>query len=331
MDTPGLADIEIKKEASEAITGALKEGGVYKIFFVITLEAGRVRPEDKVTMDTVLKSAPITHYGVIINKVSKKEREQLIDNVDGAYDQVVAGLMSGSPTQSLYFHFNMHMEKIEGEDDAIMPLDDEMRSFIVNVPPIMIKPEEVQTIATDNFKAMTEKIENKLSSLRKDKKLLEEEKEKNRATQELMLVDMQMRNDQLMQKYVEGQLQAATKPSKGWLDGVVSVVKAAAPLIPTLLMAKHMQEQQIGMQAQMNDQARIMMDRLSKAEAERAQTQDMLNKLMLMQAKAAEQPKAPAAPAGGDIGGKIQMAMGIGKFAMPFITPMLGALPALLR
>lgn len=57
MDTPGLADIKLRKQAAKAITEALKRDGNYQIFFVITLEAGRIRPEDMATIKLVLESA----------------------------------------------------------------------------------------------------------------------------------------------------------------------------------------------------------------------------------------------------------------------------------
>ena len=44
IDTPGLADIKLRQEAAKAITEALKKDGIYQIFFVITLQSGRLRP-----------------------------------------------------------------------------------------------------------------------------------------------------------------------------------------------------------------------------------------------------------------------------------------------
>lgn len=69
-DTPGLSDVQLRKQAAEAITEALQKGGPFKIFFVVTLEAGRVRPADVTTMQLILKSAPIQNFGVIFNKLS---------------------------------------------------------------------------------------------------------------------------------------------------------------------------------------------------------------------------------------------------------------------
>merc|ERR1712107_927651 len=50
MDTPGLADTEMREEAATAIHEAMMQGGNYKIIFVVNLEAGRVSPEDVTTM-----------------------------------------------------------------------------------------------------------------------------------------------------------------------------------------------------------------------------------------------------------------------------------------
>ena len=79
MDTPGLDDTNKKKEAAEAITNALKKNGNYKVVFVVTLEAGRVKPADVATIQLILKSATdITRYGVIFNNLS----ELLMEKID---------------------------------------------------------------------------------------------------------------------------------------------------------------------------------------------------------------------------------------------------------
>ena len=72
LDTSGLADINLRQQAAKAITEALKQDGTYQIFFVTTLEAGRIRPEDMITIKLVLESASdIEYYSIIINKLSK--------------------------------------------------------------------------------------------------------------------------------------------------------------------------------------------------------------------------------------------------------------------
>ena len=72
LDTSGLADINLRQQAAKAITEALKQDGTYQIFFVTTLEAGCIRPEDMITIKLVMESASdIEYYSIIINKLSK--------------------------------------------------------------------------------------------------------------------------------------------------------------------------------------------------------------------------------------------------------------------
>ena len=74
LNTPGLADICMQSAAASAITEALSQNGKYQIFFVITLSAGRFRPQDLETIWLVLLNAPdINCFNIIINKCSKSD------------------------------------------------------------------------------------------------------------------------------------------------------------------------------------------------------------------------------------------------------------------
>ena len=78
LDTPGLADIKMRKAAATAITEGLRKNGTYQIFFVVTLEAGRLRPTDLATIKLVLENAKdIISYNLIINKLSKSVYDNL--------------------------------------------------------------------------------------------------------------------------------------------------------------------------------------------------------------------------------------------------------------
>merc|ERR1712060_85686 len=81
MDTPGLADVELREAAARAISRALKQDGWYKLFFVITLEAGRIRPQDQTTLKLVLTAAPEIqeNYGVIITKVTARAKQKVLE------------------------------------------------------------------------------------------------------------------------------------------------------------------------------------------------------------------------------------------------------------
>ena len=81
LDTPGLADSNNQRAAARAITEALRQNGKYQIFFVVSLEAERFRPEDLATIWLVLLNAPdITCFNIIINKVSKNCHDSLQDD-----------------------------------------------------------------------------------------------------------------------------------------------------------------------------------------------------------------------------------------------------------
>ena len=81
MDTPGLDDAERREHAAEEITQALKEDGQYKIFFVLTVEAGRIRPGDLKTMELITGSCKdITKYHIIYNKLSEIVKKKLMAN-----------------------------------------------------------------------------------------------------------------------------------------------------------------------------------------------------------------------------------------------------------
>ncbi|MCA9507038.1 MAG: 50S ribosome-binding GTPase, partial [Myxococcales bacterium] len=75
LDTPGLADAQMRKRAAREIEKALKQNGTYRIFFVMTLQQGRVKPEDVTTINTVMEAIKSKSVGfnVIINQLTKKE------------------------------------------------------------------------------------------------------------------------------------------------------------------------------------------------------------------------------------------------------------------
>jgi hypothetical protein len=162
MHSPGLADIKIQDAAADEIMSALKLGGDYKIVFVLTLESClkqkcRVRPQDKATIELVLKAAPdVTDYGVIINKIEKKAMKILQDRTDPTYGQLLASLMHGLPENSVYVHLNPRSEVLADGEDVIMP--DDMRkdilTFLAGVPPVNIDPLKVgkiQDFSKDDF------------------------------------------------------------------------------------------------------------------------------------------------------------------------------------
>lgn len=78
IDTPGLADVNIKIEAAQAVEEVLKKNSDYKIIFVITLEGARISAEDIATINTICGSIHIPfEYGLVINKVTDRALQKV--------------------------------------------------------------------------------------------------------------------------------------------------------------------------------------------------------------------------------------------------------------
>lgn len=187
MDTPGLADVEMRQLAAEAITQALKQNGSYRIFFVLTLEAGRVRPADKSTMELVLNSAPIgDNYGVIFNKLTKAAKRE-IDADASVKDKILASLFA-SCKATRFIHYLANDGDLEDEKNVVKPLPELLEKFITNMPPIEIKPEAVQEIKGNEFEAIEKKYEQMLKQMEGNSKMLQQQLQ---AQQQQMLAQEQ--------------------------------------------------------------------------------------------------------------------------------------------
>ena len=83
-DTPGLADVKLAEAAAEAIQEAIQTSAQdkrkLKLIFVVTEEAGRIRPADVMSIHKIISSIkladdkppPDNCYSIIINKFPKK-------------------------------------------------------------------------------------------------------------------------------------------------------------------------------------------------------------------------------------------------------------------
>lgn len=188
MDTPGLADIKLRKQAAKAITEALKRDGNYQIFFVITLEAGRIRPEDMATIKLVLESASdIKHYSIIINKLSKVALDCLIKDNAEQLTILVAEMIEqfnckkDPPTVLLLKNqFDLH----DAEDKVIKW--DELDEFAKEAPCMIVRPASVVDISGDpsSFEKVMKILMQQIVELRSDHsrlmKLQKETEEKYR-------------------------------------------------------------------------------------------------------------------------------------------------------
>ena len=177
LDTPGLADIKLREQAAKAITEALRKNGRYQIFFVITLEAGRIRPEDMATIKLVMDStSDIKHYSIIINKLSTPVYNFLTQNNQKELTVLVTEITEqikctkNPPTILLLLNI---MELFDAPNKFVK-LDD-LDKFAKEAPCITVKPASVMEINGDSasFKKIMEMLIQQILELRNDQQRME--------------------------------------------------------------------------------------------------------------------------------------------------------------
>ena len=173
-DTPGLSDIEMRKQAAEEITKALKMNGNFKIIFVVTIEAGRVRVDDVTTINIILGSVNIPNisFGVILNKISKNAIKKIQEN-DEEFKNIFTSLNTGNyKTDKIIL--NPYVQELDDEDDVLYSFGD-LKEFCKELPFQLILPEQVQTMDVDSFQKKKEEYESIVTKLKND----QNSKEKN--------------------------------------------------------------------------------------------------------------------------------------------------------
>jgi len=186
-DTPGLADVELRKAAGEAISKVLKQGGRCKILFVMTQESMRVRPADSATMKVVLDAAPEiqSNFGVIVNKCTKKIKKQL--DAEEGRNVLVTHLFGNTPYKTDSIYIMERNEELEDEDDKYLSTEnfDGFGKFIaVTVPWIDLTPGKAEDVKTDEFEEMTAKMEEYKKLLNENQEKYSEEMNKMKAQME---------------------------------------------------------------------------------------------------------------------------------------------------
>lgn len=157
MDTPGLSDMRKQKQAAAAITEALKQDGIYNIFFVITLEAGSVRAADVMTMRAVLSAAPITSYGIIVNKVSGAMQRRLTDL--SFKTRLIDAFLEHVPVQTSDIYFNAYVDDLEGASGALWPISPGLSRFIYGLQGVAISSVSVDGSRLDAQRRLQELAE----------------------------------------------------------------------------------------------------------------------------------------------------------------------------
>ena len=270
-DTPGLKDVKQHQQAALAITQALKQGGEFLVVFVVTLEAGRVKPEDKSTIEAVLKGAPeITSFGLIINKLSKTVYSRLSSNASekqSVVDEISKDLGSNAPDVLLL----QRNDSLDDKENTFVDLPS-LSSFVFQtLIPIVIHQEKVNTVeAGEQYNiAYMRECKTRLEAERKESERIKKQKEAEVTRQQKELEDSRERERVRLEQKLTSERQRLEKEKQD---------KAAAEE-----------------QARQKEQQKREQERLRKAEEQRIQHEQIEAERARNQAAAAASAAAAAA------------------------------------
>jgi len=167
MDTPGLSCLKHRKAAAAAINEALEQGGRFRMVFVMTLESGRVRPDDITTINLVIEACNAQvpqigddKYAILINKTSNNWLEQMdqASREDWKKNTFSTPFQEkGMPTTEIV-HFAPFVEEMNDANNKVVPLCSQTRRFIDQLPVLKIDPAKVRPVNADDFDALCEKM-----------------------------------------------------------------------------------------------------------------------------------------------------------------------------
>jgi len=164
-DTPGLSDIKVRELAAKQITNALRDGANngrrLLLVFVLTLEAGRVKPDDIVTLEKVMESIEAPGYdltrnsfGIIVNKCSfLKKPTKAREGINTIRTQFATDL---SKYKTNYIEFLKVYDELEDEENATTNIDGLME-FLLGLKGIDVKV--AKNIDVSNLEQVKEKME----------------------------------------------------------------------------------------------------------------------------------------------------------------------------
>ncbi len=210
FDTPGLADTEMRGKAARAIEEGLKQDGQYKIFFIIQLNEGRVRPEEVATINTIMNAINIPHkpFSVIINKLDWEEKEAM-EADDFGRAVVLEQLNSGeNKTESVwYVDRNEEFRRIKDPARKILELDDDLYAFFNTRKAILIQKEQVGEVKADEIAEITKAFETQMRQMRDDL-------ENDKAKQAEMIKNMEKAAEEMKKTLAEERVKAAQERVK---------------------------------------------------------------------------------------------------------------------
>ncbi|CAE7181507.1 unnamed protein product [Symbiodinium necroappetens] len=232
VDTPGLADVHGPQMAAQAINQFLNQAAQQdyrvKIFFVMTLQAGRMKPEDLYTIKQVMscivlpggnKPGP-NSYGVIINMCkftedrSFAELQKLVQLQLGVASKAV-------PFTTTYIEYVPYVPDADGAKNATVPCADLLQRLIV-FPGIF-----VQSASPIDVRDWEQRLEDLRKELGRETEQKIKEMEKKHSTEK----------EELLRNIDNMNAQLAASVHEPWynklIDGTATVISSVVPAMIT--------------------------------------------------------------------------------------------------
>ncbi|KAH3732225.1 hypothetical protein Pelo_16942 [Pelomyxa schiedti] len=125
----------------------------------MTLEAGRVRPDDQVTMSLVHEACPVIqgNYSIIVNKIPLITHSRILNNPSDR-EMLVGAILSGHPVTK-HIGFFPKVASLDDANDAYYEPTQEIKDFVLDAPIVEIVPSDVHRLAEDKWEAQLAKFE----------------------------------------------------------------------------------------------------------------------------------------------------------------------------
>jgi hypothetical protein len=235
MDTPGLADVQLRKAAGDAIEVALQMDGDYKIIFVIWLQAGRISEQDAATIQTVLDACPRigNQYAIVINKVSTPLKKTLSQKHN--LDEVCACLFGGGVPATVNVFLNPKSDELEDEDDVLHKPSSDLLHFLDFVPTIHISPKEVSGLQHVNYEKKEEDFGKIFRVLQEDKQAMRDQVQKQNEQMQKQMEQIHKHMEQMEASRLE-EMEASRLQKRSWKGTLFHFAEsAAAPFLGHLV------------------------------------------------------------------------------------------------
>jgi GTP-binding protein EngB required for normal cell division len=194
IDTPGFGDDEFdRKNSVNEIQFALSRNGNYRIMFVLSLAEGRIKSEDLTTILLLQNAIKINDlsFGIIVTKCSNEFLEDLSDISN--YDKYITLLNTGLKFTTNQFFFTSYHIPARGENNYLIPLQQKLVDFIINLESNYIVSTDIEKIDATRFSFYQNqmKIGTELSMLTKNESKLQDAINKRKTQQKNIKVDIE--------------------------------------------------------------------------------------------------------------------------------------------